>query len=519
MAINDSTFRDFVMNGRRPAAPPRPNSDLAMWLGMARPIAAPEPAFEELAQEGEQIQSEEPAAKLDDVSAVSMAPVSKQSASTPHEAAMLDAYHGALGFHDEALQALEAAQASGDQNTTEAASRRVQHAQAQLDNLDKAFTAISARKEPMKHPGAGRPEVAIGVDRTGLEDSLNQPPAEEEDAFKKWVRDNGLSGGIGGAGQGGRSRDYMEEMQQILLGRAGLHYSPSFAGEQLAAAGERNEANDALRAQEAQNNAARTQAYLAAQDRNASTSQQRLAGEEKKQESAEERFLRTQSETERHNKAVEEAAKAERARRAAAGIAGRGAKEAKDAAKKEAQGWKDVTELRKEFNAQPIVKSFSSQRQEFEKMKSAAANPSAAGDMTLIFSLMKVMDPASSVKEGEFDLAAQAGGLTDRMRNSILMAKNGQRLTPEQRADFLRQATNVFSAAQAQYDEQTDRYRDLAAKIGGDPDDVVKVGGAPASKPKSGLVRVREKATGATKSMKAEDAKEFLASPDFEEVR
>ena len=109
-------------------------------------------------------------------------------------------------------------------------------------------------------------------------------------------------------------------------------------------------------------------------------------------------------------------------------------------------------------------------------MKSAVNNPSAAGDLMLIFSLMKVLDPNSTVREGEFAQAQAAAGVSDRLRSHIGKVAAGERLTPEQRQDFLSQATRVFDAARAQYDEQAGRYRDLAAKIGGDPDDVVSIG-------------------------------------------
>lgn len=450
-------------------------------------------------------------------------PVRDVSGAPPeHDAAMMDAYAGALGLLDSAEREHADAQARGDALAAQSAAQRAQHARAQLDNLTTAYSKRgagnaheAARMATTPHqPMQSRPSVPTGKDRT----SSAGAATEEGDPFRQWLESQGLSGGISSAGQGGRSRDYMEEMQQILMAYGGMGYSPSFAGEGIAAQGERAGVSDALRAQEAENNAARTNAYLQSQERQAETGALRLEGEEKKRAAAEARFGRTQAEVERHNKAVEEAAAAERARRAAAGLAGKDAKAAKDAEKKEAQGWKDVTELRKEFNAQPIVKSFGTQRQEFEKMKSAASNPSAAGDLMLIFSLMKILDPNSSVRESEAASASNAGGVPERVRNQWNNALSGQRLTPEQRQDFVTQATRIFQSAKSQYDEQTTRYRDLAAKIGGDPDDVVKIDAGGGTKA-SGLVKVRQKSTGATKTLSADAAKRYLADPDFEEVK
>lgn len=278
---------------------------------------------------------------------------------------------------------------------------------------------------------------------------------------------------------------------------------------------------DALRRMEAENNAARTGAYLEAQTKMG-------LGREQQADISTRRL----EEVERANKAKEELErlridykKEADAKRAAAGAAARKSKadaaDEKSAEKAKAKGWKDVSELRKEFNAQPIVKGFGTQRQEFEKMKTAVNNPSAAGDLVLIFSLMKVLDPNSTVREGEFAQAQAAGGISDRVRSHIGKVMAGERLTPEQRQDFLSQATNVFAAARAQYDEQASRYRDLASKIGGDPDDVVKTGqqgAAPSSA--GGTVKVRQKKTGNVKTLSAADAARFLAKPDeFEEVK
>ncbi len=88
----------------------------------------------------------------------------------------------------------------------------------------------------------------------------------------------------------------------------------------------------------------------------------------------------------------------------------------------------------------------------FRKVNTAPAT--AAGDMALIFNYMKMLDPGSTVREGEFANAQNAGGVDDKivsMYNNII---NGQRLTETQRADFKETSKAAFSAQQSAADDQ-----------------------------------------------------------------
>lgn len=79
----------------------------------------------------------------------------------------------------------------------------------------------------------------------------------------------------------------------------------------------------------------------------------------------------------------------------------------------------------------------------FSRLSQAALNPSAAGDLAMIFGFMKILDPTSVVREGEFANAQNTGSVPQRtwaLYNRIL---SGERLTPPQRQDFVNQAVNV----------------------------------------------------------------------------
>lgn len=141
----------------------------------------------------------------------------------------------------------------------------------------------------------------------------------------------------------------------------------------------------------------------------------------------------------------------------------------------------DLSELRKEFNTLPDVKTFNDVDSAFQKVKSAAGNPSAAGDLSAIFAYMKMLDPGSSVREGEFANAQNAGGIDQKIAAAYNNVLNGQRLTPAQRADFIKQAAGLHQVHRAKYDTAAARYRELATHQGSAPADVVPPPVAPAA--------------------------------------
>lgn len=110
---------------------------------------------------------------------------------------------------------------------------------------------------------------------------------------------------------------------------------------------------------------------------------------------------------------------------------------------------KAATDLRKEFQSRQGVKDFNTIETAYRKIEQAEKNPSAAGDLSLIFSYMKILDPGSTVREGEFANAQNAGGVPDQIVNMYNRAKSGERLNPKQRLDFINQA-KAQAQAQAQ---------------------------------------------------------------------
>ncbi len=134
---------------------------------------------------------------------------------------------------------------------------------------------------------------------------------------------------------------------------------------------------------------------------------------------------------------------------------------------------KSTDNLRDEFLGQEGIKNFATIKAQFDKIQSASET--AAGDLALIFGLMKMFDPTSVVREGEFANAQNATGVPDRLKNQYNRIISGSRLNSKQRGEFKSEAASQFNANIRTAQQRASFYAELAAERGLDPDDVVGV--------------------------------------------
>lgn len=118
-------------------------------------------------------------------------------------------------------------------------------------------------------------------------------------------------------------------------------------------------------------------------------------------------------------------------------------------AKKQESAIKGIDSLRKEVSSLPATKETIQLDTSLRKIRAADATP--AGDISMIFNFMKMNDPGSVVREGEFATAQNAAGVPDRIRNQYNAMLSGTRLNPEQREDFKTQAFNLANAQLESY--------------------------------------------------------------------
>lgn len=123
--------------------------------------------------------------------------------------------------------------------------------------------------------------------------------------------------------------------------------------------------------------------------------------------------------------------------------------------------------LRKEFTS--LTQDFQKVQGAYGRIQASAEDPSAAGDLAMIFNYMKMLDPGSTVREGEFATAQNAGGVGTRVMNIYNRLANGERLAPEQREDFLNRANSLYAQAESAHATLEGRYRGIATDYGYDP--------------------------------------------------
>jgi len=99
-------------------------------------------------------------------------------------------------------------------------------------------------------------------------------------------------------------------------------------------------------------------------------------------------------------------------------------------------------------------------RDAFDRVKASTEDPDAAGDIALIFNYMKMLDPGSVVREGEFATAQNAGGIDSAVYNMYNKLLEGERLQPKQRAMFEGRARKLFKRAESR--NKTDKNKILS---------------------------------------------------------
>ena len=112
-------------------------------------------------------------------------------------------------------------------------------------------------------------------------------------------------------------------------------------------------------------------------------------------------------------------------------------------------------------------------RDAHQRLLESADNPSAAGDMALIFNFMKVLDPGSTVREGEFATAQNAGGIPDRIRGQYNKVMSGERLAPDVRKDFVDRSDKLYKGALTNHESIEKDFEEKAKRAGVRPEQIV----------------------------------------------
>lgn len=142
--------------------------------------------------------------------------------------------------------------------------------------------------------------------------------------------------------------------------------------------------------------------------------------------------------------------------------------------------FKNIQSLRREFTGDKSVQEFVQTRDAFGTViASAAPDPrtgktTAAGDLSLVFAYMKMLDPGSTVREGEYATAQSAAGVPSQVANIYNQLVLGKTTLPEAlRADYVSRAGILFNRRRETLEKVTiPAYQKIAKVNGFDPEQV-----------------------------------------------
>lgn len=125
-----------------------------------------------------------------------------------------------------------------------------------------------------------------------------------------------------------------------------------------------------------------------------------------------------------------------------------------------------------QVNQDKDVTTFIPVRDAYNQILNGANGKSAAGDISIISGYMKLLDPTSSVREGEYATASNAGSIPESIRALYNKSVDGTPLADNLRQDFVNKAAGLYQNKLEAYNRAIDLYG-RAADAFGIPRDLV----------------------------------------------
>lgn len=126
-------------------------------------------------------------------------------------------------------------------------------------------------------------------------------------------------------------------------------------------------------------------------------------------------------------------------------------------------------------------------------------------DIALMYAYMKMLDPNSVVREGEYATAQNAGGVPAQIQNMYNNLVGGGKLTGDIKTQIVGQAEKVYQQSKKDSDKVSDQYRGIAVRNGIDPQDIFIDKSSTAAAPPAAP-------TGAQKTMSMHDVRATAAA-------
>jgi hypothetical protein len=108
---------------------------------------------------------------------------------------------------------------------------------------------------------------------------------------------------------------------------------------------------------------------------------------------------------------------------------------------------------------------------QFQVVKDLAKNnPSPTGDTTLLYTYFKILDPNSTVREGEIDMVTSSRSIPNRFKAYAKRLYQGGTLTQDERDEIYRQSEMKFDTKKSQFNKTRKAWVDNAKRLDLDPD-------------------------------------------------
>jgi hypothetical protein len=136
------------------------------------------------------------------------------------------------------------------------------------------------------------------------------------------------------------------------------------------------------------------------------------------------------------------------------------------------ESFKQEKALRDEFDNQS--KNFKVMQNAWNNLKGKLENPTGASDMSLIFAYMKLLDPTSTIREGEYATASNVGTIPQTVFGKYNKAVKGNGfLDPEVRDSFINEAKKMYQSTLKDHKQSISEYQRIAKNNNLNPENVI----------------------------------------------
>jgi hypothetical protein len=139
--------------------------------------------------------------------------------------------------------------------------------------------------------------------------------------------------------------------------------------------------------------------------------------------------------------------------------------------KKTQEGAKAAATLRQKLGDETTTKSYQELKKQWDNMQSAGDG--GAGDISVMYSYIKMLDPTTAVREGELSLAAKAAGLPDKFIKAAKQLDKGAGLGPDIRKQMIAEGASIYNNVAKEQQRVNAFYEGLAKDSGVEPEKVL----------------------------------------------